>query len=36
MVWVVSQADAKNIGNGGVDGGSLPEGPNDSGSVITA
>ena len=36
MVSVVSQADAKEIDDDGVDGGGFPEGPSDSGSVISA
>ena len=33
---VVIQAGAKEIGKNGVGGGGLPEGPGDSGGVITA
>ena len=33
---VVSQADAKEIGDKGVDGCGLPEGPGNSGSVVAA
>ena len=36
VVSVVSRVDAKEIGDGAVDGGGFPEGPSDSGSIISA
>ena len=36
MVMVVFQADAKEIGDNGVDGGRFPEVPSNSGSVIAS